>query len=380
MTTTAPPLPPAGSAGGRRRVQHSLGPFTAKRPPAAWGLRVLATLLDSALVASVVFLATGASPSLAALPGLGKPGGTGGAGWTAGTLLALAVLQAYTGMTPGKRVAQVAVVDDRTGRPIGLPGTVLRWFAHLLDALLLIGYLRSAFRRDGRTFADSLLGTVAVRTTSPEAHPVVRRLRAVRDARAPWLRVPRRVTGALALVLCAASAAASLTAGTGGSQQMSEDGTSCVSTGDVAASALFGTSRSFEHASRLGITRVSDTRWEVGVGWSSAFGVDSARSPVVGAVTAALAVTGPDGTTFTSPDSSFDGIVVGEDASPEGDGDLDENDLWWTVPEPIASTTITTDQDVTGWTARAALVDDDGTVLAECSAPVPTIDAGPVSP
>ena len=261
MTTTAPRAP--GPV-----LDGALGPFTDDRPCAPWGLRVLATLLDSALVASVVSLATGAVPTLAALPGLGKPGGDGGAGWTAGTLLVLGILQAYTGTTPGKRVAHVAVVDDRTGRPIGLPGTVLRWFAHVLDAILLVGYLRSAFRKDGRTFADSLLGTVAVRTTAPSPHPLVARLRRARDARAPWLRWPRQVTSGIALVLCAASAAASVTASSGGGQQMSERQTSCLSTGDFAATAMIGSARSFDMDSRLGITRVDVTRRPPG--WRSA--------------------------------------------------------------------------------------------------------------
>ncbi|MFF2454987.1 RDD family protein [Isoptericola sp. NPDC058082] len=269
MTTTASPR--GTSTGAGRPVEHALGPFPPDRPPAAWGLRVLATLLDSAIVAAVVFLATGAAPTLAALPGLGKPGGTGGAAWTAGTLLALGILQAYTGATPGKRVAHVAVVDDRTGRPIGLLGTVLRWFAHMLDAILLIGYLRSAFRKDGRTFADSLLGTVAVRTTAPPAHPLVARLRASRDRHAPWLRWPRPVTGGVALVLCAAAAAASLVAGTGSQTEGPVAIGVCEYTDesvDVTASATIVAQRTESWESRLGIRRNGTATWRLGARWT----------------------------------------------------------------------------------------------------------------
>jgi len=330
----------------------------------------VATLLDSALAASVIFLATGAGPTLAALPGLGKPGGTGGAAWTAGTLLVLGALQAYTGMTPGKRVTGIAVVDDGSGRPIGLPGTVLRWFAHVLDAILLIGYLRSAFRRDGRTFADSLLGTVAVRTTTPEPHPLVARLRAGRDVRAPWLRWPRRATYAVALVLCAAAAAMSVTSGSGGSTQTSEGETSCTSTGDFAATAVFGSSRSTRWDSRLGITRVTETTWQVAVGWSTGLGTDSSDNPEVGDTTTALSVRSPDGRTYSSAGHLADG------ESDVGDGVGD--DLWWTVPDLVGSDVVGAPEDVEGWTARAVLVGDDGAIVAECSALVPTIDADPV--
>ncbi|MFC7877668.1 RDD family protein [Isoptericola sp. NPDC057391] len=373
MTTTAPPLgPPAGRG---RPVEHALDPVTKDRPPAVWGLRVLATLLDSALVASVASLATGATPSLAALPGLGEPGGPGGPGgpaWTAGTLLVLGILQAYTGMTPGKRVAHVAVVDDRSGRPIGLPGTVLRWFAHVLDAILLIGYLRSAFRKDGRTFADSLLGTVAVRTTTPEPHPLVARLRTTRDTRAPWLRWPRRVTAVAALVLCAAAATMSITASSGGGQQMSEQQTSCTSTGDFAATATIGSARSFDMDSRLGITRVDITRWQVAVAWSTGLGVDSSDNPEAGDLAARLTVTSPDGRALSwaeSPGASgLDEAGVGFDDAADG--------AWFSLADEVASVVVTVPEEPAGWTAHAELLDD-GAIVAGCSAPVPAIETDP---
>ncbi|MGW8566325.1 RDD family protein [Isoptericola sp. NPDC055881] len=133
MTSPAPVAPPPAPPNPPLTIEHALGLFSDERPRAAWGLRLLAVLLDSAVVGSVVFLATGDDTGLAALPGLGDSGGPSDdaatAAWAAGTLLLLGVLQAYTGMTPGKRVAGISVVDDRSGRPIGLPGTALRWFA-----------------------------------------------------------------------------------------------------------------------------------------------------------------------------------------------------------------------------------------------------------
>ncbi|MCZ2261194.1 RDD family protein, partial [Isoptericola sp. QY 916] len=317
-------------------------------------------------------LATGAAPTLAALPGLGEPGGAGGAGWTAGTLLALGALQAYTGMTPGKRVAGVAVVDDRSGRPIGLPGTVLRWFAHVLDAIVLIGYLRAAFRKDGRTFADSLLGTVAVRTTTPEPHPLVARLRTARDTHAPWLRWPHRVTAVAALVLCALAATMSITASSGGGQQTSEQQTSCTSTGDFAATAIVGSARSFDMDSRLGITRVDVTRWQVAVAWSTGLGVDSSDNPEVGDLGARLTVTSPDGRFHRWAESpGATGLDEAGDGYDEGAGGP-----WISPPDEVASAVVTMPEDPTGWTARTELLDD-GAVVAECSAPVPAIETDP---
>ena len=355
--------------------QDDLGPFTDDRPRAPWGLRVLATLLDSAVVASVAFFATGDAPELAALPGLGEAAQDAGARWALGTLLVLGVLQAYTGMTPGKRVAGISVVDDRSGRPIGLPGTIVRWLAHVLDAIFLLGYLRAAFHREGRTFADSLLGTVAVRTTTPLPHPLVARLRAARDARAPWLRWPRRVTGVVALVVCAAAAAASVMTGSGGGEQMSEHETSCVSTGPSAATAVFGSARTVHEVSRLGITRTTTTSWRVAVGWSAGLGLDPGDAPDADATTVRLSVSTPGGPTYDSLDAvdgDPDGVAAdGVETDDAGDG------LWWSLPDLVASTELTASQDVTGWTAHAALVADDGTVLAECAAPVPAIDTEP---
>lgn len=361
MTTTAP-----------ARVEHSAGPFTTARPPAPWGLRVLATLLDSALVATLVFFASGASPTLAALPGLGEPGGTGGAAWTAGALLTLGLLQAYTGMTPGKRVVHVAVVDDRTGRPIGLLGTVLRWFAHVLDAILLIGYLRSAFRKDGRTFADSLLGTVAVRTTAPPPHPLVARLRALRNRHAPWLRWPHAVTSGVALVLCAAAAAASVTSSSGGGDQMSEQQTSCMSTGDFAATAMVGSARSFDRDSRLGITRIDVTSWRVAVVWSTGLGVDSSDNPDVGHLDARLTVISPEGWADHWAESPG---ATGLDETSDGFDEAADG-AWFSPVDEVASVVATVPEDPTGWTARAELLDD-GAVVAGCSAPVPAIQTDP---
>jgi uncharacterized RDD family membrane protein YckC len=345
--------------------EHDLvGPFTPGRPKAPWGLRALAVLLDSAVVGSVVFLATGNPPSLAALPALGETADGRAATWTAGTLLVLGMLQAYTGMTPGKRVMGVAVVDAGSGRPIGLLGTVLRWFAHVLDAILVIGYLRAAWHPQGRTFADSLLGTVAVRTTTPEPHPWVARLSSVRDARAPWLHWPSRLTGAVALVVCAAAAVASLVPVSSGGTQMAEDETVCTFDGPTPLTAMIGSSHTTMSESRLGISRMTEESWQVVAAWSdetpgTAGDADTVPVPVDAAAT--LTVRSPDGWVHGSDGTSA-------------------NLLWWAMPgHDLASAAVDSPDDLTGWTATTTLSDGDG-LLAECSGVIPALSDEPFVP
>ncbi|MHA7135299.1 RDD family protein [Oerskovia turbata] len=146
---------------------------------ASWSRRVVAFLLDNAILAGVMFVAVGPGLPPSMLPGLENTRATaGGLGWSENAwmiaaVLAMALLQSYTGATPGKRVVGIVVVNRDSGRPVGLLTTVLRWLAHLLDAILFLGYLRPLWETERRTFADSLLSTVVVTSRSPEPHPWV---------------------------------------------------------------------------------------------------------------------------------------------------------------------------------------------------------------
>ncbi|GAA1979931.1 hypothetical protein GCM10009718_15970 [Isoptericola halotolerans] len=381
MTTTvpahAPPTPPPSDD-----LPSGPHPLVGGHAKAGWLHRALAVLLDSALVASVAWLATGEAPSFATLPlldgGEDPPLASATFVWTAGSLVSLAVLQAYTGMTPGKRVTGVSVVDDRTGRPIGFAGTVLRWFAHLLDAVLMIGYLRAAWHPQGRTFADSLLGTVAVLSTRPAPHPWVAWLRRQRDDRAPRLRWPPIVTSAVALVVCAAAAATSLTQSSGGAWHSSSDGTSCTSTGDFVATAMIDSAASASWESRLGIHRLATESWQVVAAWSTGLAADDGGNRPLDAADATLTVRSPDGRRYSSQTAtSHDDAHGAWDDAPDLDAD---DDLWWTVPELLAWASVETPEDVSGWTATATLLGDDGAVVAECSAAVPAVEAWPREP
>ena len=146
-------------------------------PYANWGRRVVAALLDGAVLTGATWLVLGSggeAPSLAPAPSSTSVHQT--VSWVSSPVLValvvvLLALQGYTGATPGKRVVGIAVVRASTGRPVGLVTSALRVVAHLLDAILLIGYLRPLWDAQRRTFADSLLGTLVLQTRDTPPHP-----------------------------------------------------------------------------------------------------------------------------------------------------------------------------------------------------------------
>jgi Mce-associated membrane protein len=149
---------------------------------ASWTRRVVAAFLDGAIGTGATFLLLGV-PNLP-VPFLGASflfSGTEGAesvppvswtdsGWVIVTALLVIAMQAYLGATPGKMVVGIAVVGERNARPIGLLPTVLREFAHIVDAFLFIGYLRPLWNAQRRTFADSIMGTLVLDSRRPRPH------------------------------------------------------------------------------------------------------------------------------------------------------------------------------------------------------------------
>lgn len=182
MTDAATMRPGRPSAVDRRGP----GVLTGEVRPAyaSWVQRVLAALLDSAVLGGVTWLFAGtrvAAPELTPGAALGRPPQDvtpwlEAAPWLALVSLAMLAVQGWTGFTPGKRVLGIALVVEDGDRPAGLLGAVLRVVAHVLDAVLLVGYLRPLWHAERRTFADSLVGTVVVRTTRLEPVPWFGRL------------------------------------------------------------------------------------------------------------------------------------------------------------------------------------------------------------
>ena len=164
-------------------------------PLASWPQRVVAALLDGAILSGATWLLLGsgvAAPSLTPHAPLSSPPPDGlvhspvswfASPWLVALVLGMLALQGWTGATPGKRVVGVAVVRASDGLPAGLLVSAVRVVAHVLDAILLIGYLRPLVHQRRQTFADSIVGTLAVSTRQPAAHPWFARFR--REPSAP---------------------------------------------------------------------------------------------------------------------------------------------------------------------------------------------------
>jgi len=255
MTTVAPQEPPAPHA-------PTAPPIAADAPDdrdryASWVRRVIAWLLDAAVVATVSFV--GAGRFAATLGWIPWPGGQDAASvpatsWALGASAVLLALQAWTGHTPGKRAVHVAVVRSRDGRPLGLLTTVAREVLHLVDAFLMIGFLRPLWHRRRRTFADSIVGSDVVVGRPAAPLPWVAWLRARVGRR---LVTPEQVTAAATAICLVALAAAVLPArGASGGAVWTCGGAPLAP--DAARPALAGArlgSATWSSERRLGITR-----------------------------------------------------------------------------------------------------------------------------
>ena len=73
-------------------------------------------------------------------------------------------LAGRTSQSWGRQLFGVRLVDDRTGRPIGVGRAVLRDVAHLLDGVFFcLGYLLPLVSAKRQTIADKVCRTVVVR-------------------------------------------------------------------------------------------------------------------------------------------------------------------------------------------------------------------------
>jgi uncharacterized RDD family membrane protein YckC len=69
------------------------------------------------------------------------------------------------GQSPGKIALKISVVRDADGQLIGFGTAVLRWLAHILDAISIgIGFLWPLWDAKNQTFADKVVGTVVIRS------------------------------------------------------------------------------------------------------------------------------------------------------------------------------------------------------------------------
>jgi uncharacterized RDD family membrane protein YckC len=133
-------------------------------PFASWGQRVVATLIDGAIVLGgliVVAIVAGILSKISsALGGL-----VGLVGYVA--LIAASFYFAYltgtTGQSPGKKVMGIQVVHANTGQFIGGGMGIVRNLAHFIDgAICYIGYLLPLFDAKKQTIADKIMTTVVI--------------------------------------------------------------------------------------------------------------------------------------------------------------------------------------------------------------------------
>jgi len=130
---------------------------------ATWGKRVLAQLLDSAIVA--------AGAALAGLAGLVMYQTSEWAMWvvlvTGGVvLLAFGLWQRWvegeTGQTIGKRIVGIELVRQRDAQHLGGPLAIARNYLHVVDSFCGIGLLWPLWDSKRQTFADMIMKTVVV--------------------------------------------------------------------------------------------------------------------------------------------------------------------------------------------------------------------------
>ncbi|MFE0424713.1 RDD family protein [Streptomyces sp. NPDC058953] len=127
--------------------------------PAHWGLRVGAFLLDG-LIASLPYLVLGT---------IGAGSGSSmlvviGVVLSIGLTLGLKAQEGSTGQTPGKKAAGIKLLRERDGQTVGFGMAVVRYLAHILDALpCYLGYLWPLWDDKKQTFADKICSTVVIK-------------------------------------------------------------------------------------------------------------------------------------------------------------------------------------------------------------------------
>jgi uncharacterized RDD family membrane protein YckC len=71
--------------------------------------------------------------------------------------------QGTTGQSIGKGVMKFKVVSEKTGQPIGFGNSVLRMFAHIVDAIpCYVGFFVPLFDAKRQTWADKIMTTVCL--------------------------------------------------------------------------------------------------------------------------------------------------------------------------------------------------------------------------
>ena len=185
--------------------QYAINEFRSGQwvPMASWGRRVAARIIDTLVqavgliphVLGVAVLAAAVPPGQDTSPGQLATGAPLGQGAALGTLLTAlgmfflgavlslgiwlwnrVMLQGRTGQSIGKSVMKIVLVSTSSGEPPGAGTALVREVVHLLDEVLLLGYLWPLWDPKRQTFADKILGTVVASPTKRPAAPPAEKL------------------------------------------------------------------------------------------------------------------------------------------------------------------------------------------------------------
>lgn len=152
------------------------GSPTVVPPYAHWGKRVGAALIDAAILIPLEVLAAVAAPRYVHYTDTGATRQTGGSMvilallyvlMLIATLMNVCFLQGRTGQSLGKRVLNIYLVSEQTGRPLGPFRCFVRQLAHFLDSICCyVGFLWPLWDSKRQTFADKVMSCI-VTTVKP---------------------------------------------------------------------------------------------------------------------------------------------------------------------------------------------------------------------
>ncbi|MGW5852658.1 RDD family protein [Streptomyces sp. NPDC055254] len=130
---------------------------------AHWGLRLGASLLDSAVIVGPMLAM--AFTDIATSDNPDEPRLLGVVGMLYGFVMAIFQLyrEGSTGQSVGKKIVGISVLRESDGRPLGFGMALVRKLAHALDSLACyLGWLWPLWDEKRQTFADKVCATVVV--------------------------------------------------------------------------------------------------------------------------------------------------------------------------------------------------------------------------
>lgn len=70
----------------------------------------------------------------------------------------------YRSATPGKMILKLKIVDAKTGEPLSITQSIIRYLGYYLSSIMCLGFIWIIFSRKKQGWHDMLAGNVVVRT------------------------------------------------------------------------------------------------------------------------------------------------------------------------------------------------------------------------